>query len=584
MRKRLLAFSVTSSFLLVFGLFTAPMAQAFSGYGDGSSGTPYRIGTCAQLSEIDNDLAGNYIIIRNLDCSGLSFNALAQSSDFTGTLNGQWHTIYNLNIASGSALFTQTGGATIKNLSIDSGSVNSDSNAASFAGFAENDSVFQDLHSGMTISGLNYCGGLVGDLDTGSSIDDSSFSGNLTCGQTGGGLAGDVFGFGNGESISNSFSSGTFHVIDPGMGAEDVGGLVGDLRAATESISDSYSSMTINVDADAYAVDVGGLVGYAGSNTITDSFSAATINATNNVTYVGGIDGGHSATYNNDYFDQTLAGGVSCTGSGTAGGCNPENSDGNTPDYFQLTTDPPMDNWTFSDYPPGWQVVDGDYPTLINMTLYGGSEGDLNGDGIDDSLQPTVYTVPDRNDVPVTITIPSNSTCSLDDGQWIDNGYFKADTGYTPLKDTMTQFNVYCPTPGMTVPITLLYDKVYDTSHAVLQYFDTGTGTYSTITGAVFGTQTINGTPVTTVTYSLTDGGPYDGDGTSNGLIQDPVGMSVPITSGSASQNSQSGGTLTDTGIDILIATGLAILFSVGAITTRFIPSKKARNKFTPYS
>jgi hypothetical protein len=215
------------------------------------------------------------------------------------------------------------------------------------------------------------------------------------------------------------------------------------------------------------------------------------------------------------------------------------------------------------------------YPTLSNLSDFAGTIGDYNGDGIDDSLQPNVLTVSDRNGLPVTVTLPSNSTCSLDNGSWIDANSLKADTGFTPLKDTMTQFNIYCPTPGMTVPVTLIFDKVYNENGAVVRYFNTTSHAYSTIPGSTFTTKTINGTPETVATYSLTDGGPYDGDGAANEIIQDPVG--IAIDPNAVVSNNSSGNTLTDTGLNLAVTIGFAVLLSTGAIATRFAPSKRTK-------
>ena len=94
-------------------------AFAFSGYGAGTSDNPYRIGNCSQLEEINNDLSASYILVSNIDCSGISnFSELASnSSAFTGTLDGQDHTIKDLNMSPstpGNGLFNQTNGATIE--------------------------------------------------------------------------------------------------------------------------------------------------------------------------------------------------------------------------------------------------------------------------------------------------------------------------------------------------------------------------------------------------------------------------------------------------------------------------------------
>ena len=83
--------SALSAAILVSTSLAPGLAHAdpvFSGYGAGTIQSPYSIATCAQLRQIDYNLAAHYQIVRDLDCSGSTFNHLASAAPFTGVLDG----------------------------------------------------------------------------------------------------------------------------------------------------------------------------------------------------------------------------------------------------------------------------------------------------------------------------------------------------------------------------------------------------------------------------------------------------------------------------------------------------------------
>jgi hypothetical protein len=57
--------------------------------------------------------------------------------------------------------------------------------------------------------------------------------------------------------------------------------------------------------------------------------------------------------------------------------------------------------------------------------------------------------------------------------------------------------------------------------------YNTTNHTYTTITDAVITRMTIDGENVIKVTYTVTDGGVLDEDGSANGTIVDPAGLAV---------------------------------------------------------
>ncbi len=498
--------SLFIALLLTLQIFvTSTPASAFTGHGAGTSGSPYRIANCSQLQEINNNLAGYYVLVSDINCNGVSFTHLGT---FTGTLDGRNNKITNLNVDD-KGLFESVNGGAIKNLWIVSGSVTG-GYIGSFAASSYGNSTFTNVHSGMTLNSISaaYSGGLVGDVNGTTAISKSSFSGSITTNSSyTGGLVGDLWD--SGTSITDSFSSGTFN-----SNASYAGGIAGANFSGT--INRVYSGMTFNANSSQYN---GGLVG-VNQTAVSNSFSA--VARTGGSSYGGLVGSNGSGTYTNNYFDITSNGTSTCGGGSVCTGVNSGNS---TPNYFKNnSTNAPLNAWDFTNV---WQTTTG-YPTLRGIADFESPTvpnlGDANGDSTDDSFQPYVGSISDTNGVFSTVTVPSAGGCTLDTPESTAASSLATDTGFSPIIN-LTGFTLYCPTAGATVPVTIIYDKVYDTSKAVLRHYNPTTHAYTTVAGATFGTTTVGGVQKTTVTYNLTDGGPYDTDGTANGAIVDPVGI-----------------------------------------------------------
>lgn len=161
------------------------------------------------------------------------------------------------------------------------------------------------------------------------------------------------------------------------------------------------------------------------------------------------------------------------------------------------------------------------------------NNGDGNDDGTVDFLQDDVTSLPNPVIANAYNTIESATCTSLSDVDiFAENQLSATDVSYDyPVG--LFNFSVDCLTPGATANITIYYDRAYNVSSWIPRKFIDGK--YSTITGAVFGTATVGGTTVTTLSYSVTDGGPLDEDGLANGTIVDPVGPGVQGSSASPS-------------------------------------------------
>jgi hypothetical protein len=153
--------------------------------------------------------------------------------------------------------------------------------------------------------------------------------------------------------------------------------------------------------------------------------------------------------------------------------------------------------------------------------------GDMNGDGIPDADQNTVASKPNTANLGLYSSLETGAGCGD-----ISNFDFTPELPL-PVQDVMYdypvglfKFTVKCATPGQSITITFLLDKVYNTSGWVYRKYNTNTDTYTTIP-ATFGTRLIGTTLVTTMTFTAIEGGPLDEDGLTNGVFTDPSGPSV---------------------------------------------------------
>jgi hypothetical protein len=207
--------------------------------GEGSSSSPYEIRTASDLQAMQEDRSANYIVVNDIDASGTvnwnngkGFNPIGDFSvSFTGSFDGQNHTISNLSINRLNDNYVGLFGR------IDAG------------GEVKNVGVIN-----VNMTGESYVGGLVG-YNYNGNISNSYSTGNVTGEERLGGLVGI-----NQGTVSNSYSTGNV------TGNKRVGGLVGWNYYGT--VSNSYS--TGNVTGDNWYV--GGLVGKNNEATVSNSY------------------------------------------------------------------------------------------------------------------------------------------------------------------------------------------------------------------------------------------------------------------------------------------------------------------------
>ncbi len=282
--------------------------------GMGVDGDAYTITNWNQLQNINYNtdvLTGGYYftLTNGLDTTTLGYadqassaantnqgwNPIGNSNKFTGTFDGNNHTVSNLHIDKPSndsqGLFGNIDSATIKNIGV----------------------------VGADIKGSYFVGGLVG-YSRNSTIKNSYTTGMVTgTDREVGGLVGTIYTQSNGNSyIENSYSSAEV------KGTYNIGGLVGSNNAnnGTASITNSYATGKVT----GTSHTIGGLVGYnntgeEGTASITNSYATGVVSGADNV---GGLVGRNqaytqmesgTASISNSY----ALGSVSGTGSNVGG-------------------------------------------------------------------------------------------------------------------------------------------------------------------------------------------------------------------------------------------------------------------------
>lgn len=265
-----------------------------------------------------------YIQVANIDLSGHSdgegWTPIGNdySSRFRGLFNGNRYKITGLTINRPETdyvgLFGYTSGATISDV-----------------GLIDNN-----------VTGSHEVGGLVGRTEGGTTISNSYTTGSVTgSGYNVGGLVG----YAGYSTISKSYTTGS---VD---GSSWVGGLVGKTDYST-TINNSYATGEVTGTGTGSATDtgdnVGGLVGWASSSSIENSYAEGSVTSSGDG--LGGLVGYASgSTIENSYWDKETTGKTTSAGGGI----------GKTTEEMKLKET--YEGWSFDTV---WEITPGNYPTL----------------------------------------------------------------------------------------------------------------------------------------------------------------------------------------------------------------------------
>lgn len=255
------------------------------------SGTTYTVASCANLAWLAQQVnAGTtfsgytFTVVSDLNLNNKSWTpiGISFSTTFKGTFNGEGYTISNLYI-SGSWSYSYWGlfgyissPAILENIVLSGASVSSYNTVSGLVGYTQGTSSSSTVEilncsvSGtITNNSWNPCGGLVGDADSYTTIQNCSFSGSVSGDSQTGGLVGLI---NSTLSFSNNYSTGSV------TGNQYTGGFAGTVSAAA-TFQGCYSTASVTPVGD-YA---GGFVGYLSGNApVYNCFATGTLSSSSN--------------------------------------------------------------------------------------------------------------------------------------------------------------------------------------------------------------------------------------------------------------------------------------------------------------
>jgi GLUG motif-containing protein len=308
--------------------------------GSGTTEDPWQINSVADLILISSGTYfwdKHFILITDIDLTGITINRIGYDENhrFTGSFDGQGHTIANLTINLSDqdhvGLFGFLGsGAQVMNLGIVDGDIQGKDLIGGLVGYNDSSAIANCFASG-TVIGDKYTGGLVGHNNSGT-ITNCYSMGTVTGNDYTGGLVGYQWGDG---MIMNCYSTG----VVTGL-SNRTGGLVG---CNHDTITNCYATGVVT------GVDyTGGLVG-CNYGAITNCYVMGVVTG---IDYTGGLVG-----------DNDIFGGMITNCFWDRQTSEQENSDGG----IGLTTVDMQDSQIYSLYSWGgmiWTLSANDYPHL----------------------------------------------------------------------------------------------------------------------------------------------------------------------------------------------------------------------------
>ena len=263
-------------------------ATLFAG-GTGTAEDPWQISTAEQLYRIHDDLTAHYILIADIDLSAYenwtpigAFQSLSDAPEdaevphpdyaFTGTFNGDGHTISNLTVSSdapmGAGLFgcaagTENGAAYIRNFTLKNVNVSGFYLVGGAVGLQFMNCPVSDIHlvGENTLTGMQGIGGIVGtgfDL-----ISNCSATADIVVQGDDGACAGLIAGGTTMSSVKNCEVTGG-KITAEGNATWGFGALCGAPWGAAEITDCKVSGTVITVSGENNRL-VGGLVGFGGT-------------------------------------------------------------------------------------------------------------------------------------------------------------------------------------------------------------------------------------------------------------------------------------------------------------------------------
>ncbi len=249
----------------------------------------------------DADWSADYIQTADIDASTISdFTPIGNyDSRFTGSYNGQGHTISNLTITGSNrtALFGYASGASLDSINLIDVTISGSKYTAALAACAVNTDITACTSSGsVESSGSAFTGGLIANFYGGGSIINCSNSASVTAnGKYIGGIACLV---NDASQVSGCCNTGDITLTLASEGTADAGGLIGAVESSnvTAVITNCYNTGTIIAT---NGNSAGGVIGTSKGATVTNCYSTGTVTAATQVGGISGYCGDYTNTFTN---------------------------------------------------------------------------------------------------------------------------------------------------------------------------------------------------------------------------------------------------------------------------------------------
>lgn len=246
--------------------------------------------TVSDWRAINSGLNQNYILMNDLNFLGESNINI---TTFSGKIDGNNHTIKNIDIIKYDGLFNQMNGI-LQNINFENITKETNTtNSGGVAGYSNKNgryynvhvkNVTINVHPNRTTDGF-YAGGLVGNISSARISDSSVTNVKITSDVNINNIAiGGLVGNASAVTISNSYAQNVKLSASKSMSMYGIGGLVGREGSTVGYIENSYATGTVNND----NYYTGGLVGYS-AGIIEKCYSS--VHITSDLDYLGGITG-----------------------------------------------------------------------------------------------------------------------------------------------------------------------------------------------------------------------------------------------------------------------------------------------------
>lgn len=238
------------------------------------------VSTLDELQKMKANLAGYYALANSIDANysfeqGKSFEPIGTSDSqaFKGRFDGLGFSIFALNVKKTdgyAGLFGYTDGATIRNVTLNSGSVTGDQFTGALVGYASN-STIENIINTQDVTGSGSVGGIIGYATGGSTLSNLVNVGTV---QASGNEVGGIVG-----TLVNSRLQGTTYNLGAVIASDSsaVGGLVG--RATNSTIGNENGEVIYNQLNVTGGHEVGGIVGQIDSSTVQNVANYGDISA-----------------------------------------------------------------------------------------------------------------------------------------------------------------------------------------------------------------------------------------------------------------------------------------------------------------